>query len=188
MKLRKKIFHSNPMADLSKPQTLALDFDLVRCASLFDLIDLAQNRKRIGFPYWILTPEESVWFEYVKEDTEKEDLSKLISEDLLYISVMDVQSTKTKRNLERVKQDPGLIYKRKYALVRSESLLDFIDPEKKRKIHMMPYWVFQDDGSMRFQYIRPNTDKSLLLRLIRNQVVYVRLNDARAPKTLQNLK
>ena len=71
--------------------------------------------------------------------------------------------------------------------VRSEHLLDFIDPEKKEKIINMPYWILTSSGALWFEFVRKETEKEELLQLIRAKVIYIRPCDARSKGTQENL-
>tara|TARA_R110001592_G_scaffold323443_1_gene602718 strand:+ start:13750 stop:14067 length:318 start_codon:yes stop_codon:yes gene_type:complete len=77
--------------------------------------------------------------------------------------------------------------KRPMEWVRSEHLLDFIDPEKKEKIINMPYWILTSSGALWFEFVRKETEKEELLQLIRAKVIYIRPCDARSKATQENL-
>ncbi len=52
-------------------------------------------------------------------------------------------------------------------LVQSETLKDFFDVEKSKRIMMTPYWTRLPDGTMWFDYINERTNGDELLKHIR---------------------
>jgi len=92
-------FHSKSNKVPGTPIRRKLDYDLVRSESLKDFLDPKRMEKIEMMPYWILTDTGSLWFEYVKPSTTKEELLPMIRAGIIYIRTIDARSKATKGNL-----------------------------------------------------------------------------------------
>lgn len=59
-------------------------------------------------------------------------------------------------------------------LVQSQTLKDFFDMEKGKRIMMIPYWIRLPDGTLWFEFINERTDGKELLNDIKAGIIYIR--------------
>ena len=80
------------------PPTLHRVMELVKCASIVDFIDPKTHNRKVNMPYWLLTHDDVLWFEFVNSKTTKEDLLEPINSGEVYIRIKDIETDATRKN------------------------------------------------------------------------------------------